>query len=246
MLYEALTGARPFDGDSYNAVIHNILTALPSAPCMLAPGMPPALESIVMKAMSRLPQQRFSSAREMRAALLSLPLVEEHAALTQAKLDLERRISSIPAAVRAEEPVLVEATEVGTAASGASLPRPRKPLTLKLVGVASIALVAFVVAAGWSRSSGSPPNTFHTAFSPKTRLATIRVETNAQLSSLKPKPFPPSSAVRQKPAKKQLNSAHPGGGPKTNDDAARGGRVRAVADSPLAGNSGAEIDPNYE
>jgi eukaryotic-like serine/threonine-protein kinase len=69
IMYEALTGERPFIGDSYNEVMFKILTEPFTAPSKLNPSVPPSIEKVVLKAMSRDPAKRYSNCAEMRIAL---------------------------------------------------------------------------------------------------------------------------------------------------------------------------------
>jgi hypothetical protein len=69
VLYEALTGRPPFDGDSHIAVATQRLTTDPRPPGALRPGIPRALEAATMRALARDPEERFQTAEEMNAAL---------------------------------------------------------------------------------------------------------------------------------------------------------------------------------
>ncbi len=72
VLYEMTTGRMAFPGNSA-AVIHDaILNREPAAPARANPDMPPELESIIRKALEKVPAKRFASATEMRAALQGL------------------------------------------------------------------------------------------------------------------------------------------------------------------------------
>jgi serine/threonine-protein kinase len=70
-LYEAVTGVGPFRTDNDARTIARIMTMEPAPPSLHRPGLPPALESIIMRALAKDPARRFSSAEEMRAALLA-------------------------------------------------------------------------------------------------------------------------------------------------------------------------------
>ena len=65
MLYEMLTGRLPFDGDSAVTVALMQLQSTPKRPKDVNPGIPLGLEQITMKAMQKMPEQRYSSAAEM-------------------------------------------------------------------------------------------------------------------------------------------------------------------------------------
>src|SRR6476661_1849929 len=69
LLYELVTGAPPFQGDSPVAVAYQHVRENPSMPSSRVPGLPRALDSIVMKALAKNPQNRYQSAGEMRSDL---------------------------------------------------------------------------------------------------------------------------------------------------------------------------------
>ena len=68
MLYELLTGARPFKRDSQLETLRAILDLELEPPSVVA-NTPPGLDPIVMKAMAREPDGRYSSARELQQEL---------------------------------------------------------------------------------------------------------------------------------------------------------------------------------
>ena len=65
MLYEMLTGKLPFDGDSAVTIALMQLQSTPKRPREINPGIPIGLEQITMKAMEKLPSNRYTSAAEM-------------------------------------------------------------------------------------------------------------------------------------------------------------------------------------
>ncbi|HEY7908976.1 MAG TPA: protein kinase [Thermomicrobiales bacterium] len=70
VLYEALTGQVPFNGDSLVAVAMKQVHEAPPPIRTIRPEIAPATEAVVMKALAKDPAQRYQSAAEMRAALL--------------------------------------------------------------------------------------------------------------------------------------------------------------------------------
>jgi serine/threonine-protein kinase len=72
VLYEMLTGAVPFKGDSAVTVALKHVNEVPAEPAELVPGMPYALNQIVLKAMAKDPFDRYQTAaefaRDLRAA----------------------------------------------------------------------------------------------------------------------------------------------------------------------------------
>ena len=61
-LYQALTGAVPFQGPGVEAIFHKVLTELPVPPRRLAPGISADVETVVLKAMEKRPGARYASA----------------------------------------------------------------------------------------------------------------------------------------------------------------------------------------
>jgi serine/threonine protein kinase len=87
VLYEMLTGRRPFPHVTGPAsMMTALLTQTPAPPSLLA-GLPPALDHIVMRCLEREPQDRFADIRELAAALdrvLACSLHEEVTAVRPA------------------------------------------------------------------------------------------------------------------------------------------------------------------
>ncbi len=69
VLYEAVTGQLPFDGPDAVSVAMKQVNETPARPSELLPSINPDLEAIIMKAMSKKPEDRFVTALEMRQAL---------------------------------------------------------------------------------------------------------------------------------------------------------------------------------
>lgn len=70
VLFELLTGEPPFTGDSPVAVAYQHVREDPPAPSQVHADVPAALDSIVLKAMSKNPANRYQTAGEMRADLV--------------------------------------------------------------------------------------------------------------------------------------------------------------------------------
>jgi serine/threonine protein kinase len=73
VLYECLTGQRPYPGDSFEQQINGHLNTPPPLPSITAPGVPAALDGVVAKGMAKDPDERYQTAIEFadaaRAAL---------------------------------------------------------------------------------------------------------------------------------------------------------------------------------
>ena len=75
MLYEMLTGKVPFTGPNPFAVMNDRLLNNPVPPLELEPGIPPALQEVIYRAMERDPKNRYASAREFAWDLAHLDQV---------------------------------------------------------------------------------------------------------------------------------------------------------------------------
>lgn len=70
VLFELLTGRPPFRGDSAVAVAYQHVSAIPPTPSSITPDVPEALDRVVMKALAKNRDDRYSSAAAMRADLI--------------------------------------------------------------------------------------------------------------------------------------------------------------------------------
>jgi eukaryotic-like serine/threonine-protein kinase len=76
VLYEALTGHAPFDGDNVNAIMYATVNTEPITPSSQVPGVPQILDLIVAKALAKTVDERYQSmsefARDLRGVLTKL------------------------------------------------------------------------------------------------------------------------------------------------------------------------------
>lgn len=69
VLYEALTGRQPFEGDSAVATATQRLEVDPAAPASLRDDLPPGLDDVVLRALALEPEDRYPSAAALAEAL---------------------------------------------------------------------------------------------------------------------------------------------------------------------------------
>jgi serine/threonine protein kinase len=69
LLFEAMTGRPPFQGDTYPALAHSHIYEPPPRPSALNSAINPYFEQVVLKALMKDPQHRYQSTREMALAL---------------------------------------------------------------------------------------------------------------------------------------------------------------------------------
>jgi serine/threonine protein kinase len=91
MLYEMMCGRPPFQAAEYTAIAHAHVYELVPLPTRYNDRLSPAVQSVILKALEKRPENRFQSAREMADAL---------SAAIQAR---PKRTSSRPMQVQCEE-----------------------------------------------------------------------------------------------------------------------------------------------
>jgi serine/threonine protein kinase len=69
VLYELLTGQRPFDADNINSLVLKVINGNAPPPSAVRPELPPELDAVVLRAMSRDPADRYPSWAEFALEL---------------------------------------------------------------------------------------------------------------------------------------------------------------------------------
>ncbi|MCP4678393.1 MAG: serine/threonine protein kinase [Deltaproteobacteria bacterium] len=144
ILYEALTGKRPFEGDSYNEVMFKIIAEPYPNPSDINSAIPPAIEKIVLTAMARDPAERYETADKMRTAIGEVvsgyrpaPTATSAATVTSATKSRSAGPRTGPDATAT--PLATESATITQVAIRA----PKRPFMAALLG----AVVAIIVAA---------------------------------------------------------------------------------------------------
>ena len=76
ILYECLTGVRPFTGSTAYAIMRDIVDGIFQPPSRVRPEIPRSLEAVILRAMSRVPDDRFARVRDLGLALM--PFMSAH------------------------------------------------------------------------------------------------------------------------------------------------------------------------
>ena len=141
VLYECLTGTRPFQAESVSGILVKILTEEPPPVDFRATGLPPGVGAVLSRAMAKEPSARYASGAEMIEAL---------------RADARGAVGPTTSTAHADPPPSASpAPRVpGTAAAPPATPgRTRR----WLAGVAvSLALLAALAWLGWGRRSATP------------------------------------------------------------------------------------------
>ncbi|MEX2107663.1 MAG: serine/threonine-protein kinase [Solirubrobacterales bacterium] len=164
LMFKLLTGEVPYPKDSEAARLYAHLNEPPPAPSLFAPQVPMALDDVVIRAMSKSPEDRYPSAGDLGRAAL--------AALGGDRPELpERTVATGAAATRTSATVLADETQGGvetqrleqgrTQGSGEKAePSRRPPWAVALGGLAVVAAIVIGVLAlgGGDGGSGESPD----------------------------------------------------------------------------------------
>lgn len=83
MLYELLTGEKPFPGSNITTIMYKVINEDPPPPTTIRPNLPPLVNSIIQKGMAKSPEDRFQSAAEYVKALNAVLEMAESGMFTQ-------------------------------------------------------------------------------------------------------------------------------------------------------------------
>jgi serine/threonine-protein kinase len=176
VLYECLTGRRPFTGESVFNLVLAVVSTTPPRPSELNPALPQGLEDVVLRAMHRDPTRRFTSVRALASALL--PFADD---ATRARWEPDSRdaLSLPPPSQDDAKPAerLLRPPEVtgvrrvrrwrgavalgvaGVALAGVAVSRPSATVTARAPGVATSLPLAQTDAGGAPRVALPSPTT---------------------------------------------------------------------------------------
>ncbi len=151
LLYQLLTGERPFEG-GMSAIMHKALNTEPPAPSQISVTAPPSFDAVVRRAMAKRPEDRFATAKAfieaVRVAVANPgePMSDDEATMVTAAPQV-RAAEVMPPPVRVAE--VMPAPPVPDAR-----PAPRSPVAI--ITVATIVLLAAVGGGAWWLLSRTP------------------------------------------------------------------------------------------
>ena len=155
MLFELVSGRRPFESDTPYSIAVMHVTMPPPSPREFEPTVSAALEAVILRALRKTPVERFGSAGEMAQAL-SLAVDEPEKVFDSGAAATDMRDTAAPARIPAVEPSAANDTSpvVSLPPSSSRLPRrgPRKGMWIGMAagGALGCALLAALLVAGVS------------------------------------------------------------------------------------------------
>jgi serine/threonine protein kinase len=225
VLYELLTGTSLFDASNEGTILARVLEGVVIPPRRYVESIGPALDAFVMRGLSRNPEERFASCREMASALRSAATPADAEAVsrwvkTLAGKTLDERaarVARIESGLARDEPGSTEAGELRTrtvvsllAAPPASpLLRGRGALVLLFGATMTFAAVTAIVAHERATPTHVAPRLYDTARSSAPLLGSAPSEPLAQTSAAAVIPPIPPRAARITPRARPSVSATP-------------------------------------
>jgi serine/threonine protein kinase len=178
VLYEMLAGRQPFEADNPIAVAYQHVHDAPVPPSSLEPSVPPALESVVLRAMEKDPEARFPTAADMVRAL-------DDGTAPLPAIGVTGRMRPLPSAPTT--------TPTATLTRRIDRPPPRRRMVPLLIAVVVLALLGGLA---FALFGGDPPSGRNTAVeSPSSSPSTS--PSSSPSSSPSPSPTqPPADPVQ--------------------------------------------------
>jgi hypothetical protein len=147
VLWEALTGGVPFERDSAVAKMYAHAHEPPPSLSDARPGLPPALDGVVARAMAKRPEDRYLSAGDLGDAAL--------AAVEGRPIELSERSVAVGAAAPGHPTVAAPPAPTGVSEPDGSRRRSRRLLGAGAAAVAAVAVALVLLLSGGGDGGGS-------------------------------------------------------------------------------------------
>ncbi len=202
LLYQLLTGERPFEGGSLSAIMHKALNTEPVRPSALSVTVPAALDAVVARALAKRPDERFATAaefaRSLEVALSGAPDGSPADTATEATIVSPVRPPNVLAPQGAVAPLAATETGDPAGAPRRAVAAPRSPRTAPLLAGAGVVAVVLATAAWFGlRPASAPPAT----------PSGVTAPVSAPASAPEPAPEPLAAESAASPAKPTVLSA---------------------------------------
>jgi len=195
-LYEIVTGARPFQGDSEYSIMSAHLEKTPIPLLQIDPTLPDALNAVVLMSIEKDPAKRFQSADAFRNALLSVVPAAQQAAPRPAPAPAPPP----PPAARTPFPVTVTPDSVAPPSAAKAGGHRGRYLILGAVVMLAVLVVAGTQAPKFLHKSAQTESAATPASVPASTPPASEVASPAPQQASQTPPSSTESPVQQRPA----------------------------------------------
>ena len=204
IVYEILTGEKPYTGEHLTTVVYKIVAEEPVSPRRLNPGLGPAIEACLHKAMDKRPDSRYRNCQEFIGALESAGAASKgwspmarHGSLSQPTLTEAPRIELPKPVITLPPPIRAARSGEATATRDTSQ-KKRAGFVPFLVGMLFVALLLGVVGTLISVNTGKTPKA--AVGEDTTTASDDQTKKQPEKSPEKPPEKPPQTAPATEPA----------------------------------------------
>jgi eukaryotic-like serine/threonine-protein kinase len=219
LLYQLLTGERPFEG-SVTSIMHKVLNVAPPAPSALSVIVPATLDEVVMRAMAKRPEERFASCAAFAAAIgaaMEAPAVPMRTAdpLGDPLGEPESEATMVSPGRGTAARAAAASPAASPAAAAAPAPRARpaggRPIGALLGGLVALLLVAGGGVWWFVLRPAAPPQIAPPAAAPAHPAPTPAPPTPAPPTPARPALAPPATAPVAAPPQAPAETTTPAG-----------------------------------
>ncbi|MFC9549804.1 Stk1 family PASTA domain-containing Ser/Thr kinase [Rhodococcus sp. NPDC056960] len=156
VLFEILTGEPPFKGDSPVAVAYQHVREDPQTPSVVNPDIPRELDSVILKAMSKNPANRYQTAADMRSDLVRvLGGQRPSAPMVMSDEDRTTILGAVDSGAGNYRRTPATSANAAAKTDGGEPDKKKNPMRLALMALGALIVVGIVGAFLWSVGPGS-------------------------------------------------------------------------------------------
>jgi serine/threonine protein kinase len=201
ILYEMLTGERPFEGQSMTTVMYKIVHETPVPPRAIDTAIHPGLSAVIEKALAKSPEVRYPNGVELAAALENYRALDP-AQVATAAFPVLSPDQTASVATPASAVASVRAVRLNTEAAASASVQPQAPAAVPvqrrtLIYLLAVAVIAGLIWLGWAHYHRSQSSVATTPTSPSTTPEPPVPSASSQLPSPQPaeQPVGPGGSV---------------------------------------------------